>query len=125
MRYVLREEDVAPYAPANHNETRNRRIISRETVGAKFMEIVVGTIQPGATAAAHAHPGIEQAVHVLEGTADVEIDGRLNHIRAGDWVFMPDGAFHDLTVTSDTPLRLIVIYSPPYSENRDAVILKD
>ena len=125
MRQVLREEDVAPYSPANHQGTANRRVIGRETVGARLMEVVTGTIAPGSTATAHAHPGIEQAVHVLAGTADVEIDGTLHHVRAGDWVFMPDGAFHDLKVTGDEPLRLIVIYSPPYSENRGAVILKD
>lgn len=123
-RYVIREADVEPYAPANHAETSNRRIICRETVGAQFLEVLVGTLGPGAIAAPHAHPGIEQVVHVLEGTGEAEVDGEKVTFRPGDWVFLPQGSFHDLRVTGGQPLRLIVIYAPPYGERPEGVVTR-
>lgn len=123
MQYVIREDDVQGYSPQNHSGTVNRRIIGKDN-GAKYLEVVVGTLAPGASADAHAHPGIEQVVHILERTGEGEVDGKTISFGPGDWVFLPEGSFHDFRVTSDQPMRLIVIYAPPYSENKDAVIVR-
>lgn len=124
-RYVLRETDVPAYSPANHEQTFNRRVIGPDTVGAKFVEVLVGTLAPGASAESHAHPGIEQIVHCLEGTAEATIDGETITVSPGDWLFLPEGSFHGFRVTSATPMRIIVIYSPPYGERKDATRLRD
>jgi len=120
--WILRESDVPGYSPANHSGTVNRRLISPETVGAKHLEVLVGTIEKGQGALPHAHPGIEQVCYLLEGTADVEVDGERGQMVAGDCCFFPADKKHVFTVTSDTPARLLVIYSPPYEENPDRVI---
>ena len=41
---------------------------------------------------------------------------------AGDTCFFPADQMHVFTVTSDTPVKLLVIYSPPYGESPDKVI---
>lgn len=38
-------------------------------------------------------------------------------MQAGDTCFFPEDCMHVFRVTSDTPVRLLVIYSPPYAEN--------
>ena len=50
-RFFVRGAGVAGYHPANHTGTTNRRLIGAETVGAKGVEIVVGTIAKGQGAA--------------------------------------------------------------------------
>ena len=121
-KYVRRLEDVAGYHPANHTGTLNHRLISPETVGATRMEVLHGTIQPGEGASLHAHPGIEQACWVLEGEAEVEIGGEASRIGPGDCCFFPADMMHVLQVTGDKPLKVLVFYAPPYSEDPSKVI---
>lgn len=121
-KYLVRTADVASYTPANHNHTSNQRLIGPETVGARQMEVLLGTLHKGGGALPHAHPGIEQACHLLEGTAHVEVAGEAFDMVPGDTCFFPADAMHVFSVTSDTPVKLLVIYSPPYGESPDKVV---
>lgn len=116
-RYLVREKDVQGYSPANHHGTVNKRLVSQTNVGAQHMEVVLGTLEKGGGALPHAHPGMEQACYLLEGTAEVEVDGETFAMLPGDTCFFPQDVMHIFRVTSDTPVRLLVIYSPPYAEN--------
>jgi quercetin dioxygenase-like cupin family protein len=91
--------------------------------GAQFMEIILGDIERHKGSVAHAHPGMEQAVYVLEGEATAEIGGIPHRIKPGDLMFFPAGVFHDLNVVTER-IKLLVIYSPPYGEAKDKVILQ-
>ena len=96
-RYFVKAGEAEAYHPANHLGTVNRRIIGTETVGAKQLEVLHGTIEKGKGALPHAHPGIEQVCYMLEGCASAEANG-------------------------DEPVKLLVIHSPPYEENHVRVI---
>lgn len=125
-RYVIREADVTPYHPANHTGTANRRLIGPETVGARQMEVLLGVIEKNQGALPHAHPGIEQAGYMLAGRARVEIgEGaamEVSDVGPGDSIFFPADVKHRFTVTSDEPVRLLVMYAPPYLEKPENVI---
>ena len=121
-RYLVREKDVEGYSPANHHGTVNKRLVSQANVGAKHMEVVLGTLAKGGGALPHAHPGMEQACYLLEGTAEVELEGETFAMLPGDTCFFPEDVMHIFRVTSDTPVRLLVIYSPPYAENPARVL---
>lgn len=116
-RFLIRESDVPGYVPANHHGAVNRRLISASNVGAKCMEVLLGTLEKGGGALPHAHPGMEQACYLLEGTAQVQVNGEAFGMQPGDMCFFPVDSMHVFRVTSDTPVRLLVIYSPPYAEN--------
>lgn len=120
--WIVRESDVAGYSPANHHGTLNRRLISRETVGAQHLEVLVGTIEQNQGALPHAHPGIEQVCYLLSGSAIVEVEGERGELFPGDCCYFPPDKMHVFTVTSKEPARVLVIYSPPYEENPDRVI---
>lgn len=81
------------------------------------MEVVLGTLEKGGGALPHAHPGMEQACYLLSGTAEVEVGSECFVMEPGDACFFPEDVMHVFRVTSDTPVRLLVIYSPPYAEN--------
>ncbi|MEK7320406.1 MAG: cupin domain-containing protein [Pseudomonadota bacterium] len=100
----------------------NRRIIGRENVGATQLEVIHGTIERGKGALPHAHPGIEQVCYVLEGRARAEVNGHAQELGPGDCCFFPADAMHVFTVISDEPVKLLVVYAPPYEESPDRVI---
>ena len=116
-RYVVRSGETKPYSPANHEETVNRRLVGRENVGAKQLEVVLGVVTKGGGALKHSHPGIEQACYVLEGRASVEVgDDYVDEVGPGDTVFFPADVPHVFTTISDEPVRVLVMYAPPYAE---------
>jgi len=121
-RYFVREAEIAGYHPANHTGTLNKRLIGPETVGAKQLEVLVGHIQKGKGALPHAHPGIEQVCYMLAGRAVAEVGGQRQELHPGDSCFFPADAMHTFTVVSDEPVRVLVIYSPPYEESPERVI---
>lgn len=121
-RYLVRQADVPAYQPANHHHTFNQRLIGPETVGARQMEMLIGTLHKGGGALPHAHPGIEQSCYLLEGTAHVQVGDESFDMVPGDTCFFPADVMHVFSVTSETPVKLLVIYSPPYGESPDKVI---
>ena len=120
--FLVRPADVRAYSPANHSGTTNRRLIGPETVGAKNVEVLLGVIEKGAGAAPHAHPDLEQVCYLLEGSATVELDGERCEMQPGDACYFPAGRKHKFTATSEQPVKVLVIYSPPYGESPDKVI---
>ena len=121
-RYFVRPEDVAPYHPANHTGTTNRRLIGAQNVGAKSVEVLLGVIEKGQGALQHSHPGIEQVCYILEGRARAGIGGETCELGPGECCFFPAGMPHTFTVVGETPVKLLVIYSPPYNEDPANVI---
>lgn len=121
-RYFVRTDEVPGYHPVNHTGTLNRRLIGRETVGATQLEVVHGTIEKGKGALPHAHPGIEQVCYLLQGRARAEIGGQSRELGPGDCCFFPADTMHVFTVLSDEPVKVLVIYAPPYEESPQRVV---
>ena len=123
--HVLHPDQVAPYQPANHTGTSNRRVIGRDTVGARRLEVLIGTISKGNGAQRHAHPSLEQASYLLHGAGVSEVYGQERRVSPREWAFSPQGVFHSFTVTSDEPVQVLVVYAPPYQENPLAAVVAD
>jgi len=115
-RYFVRPQDVLPYHPANHTGTVNRRLIGAGNVGASKVEVVLGVIEKDKGALPHSHPGIEQVCYLLEGRARAEVGGEVCELGPGDCCFFPPDLQHVFTVVSDEPVKVLVIYAPPYGE---------
>ena len=120
--YFVDQQSVRPYHPANHLGTTNYRLIGPETVGAEAVEVVLGVIEKGKGALAHSHSGIEQVCYMLEGRALAEVGGQSRELGPGDCCFFPAGMRHNFTAISDTPVRVLLVYAPPYGESPDKVI---
>ena len=69
----------------------------------------IAEVQPGGTAGRHTHPGIETG-YVLDGEAALIVDGKAQHLKAGDSYAIPAGAPHDVKVTGDKPFKVLGIY---------------
>ena len=57
----------------------------------------------------------KRQVYIIEGEATVEIDGIVEEVKTGDFMFFPPKVFHYIKVKSER-IKLLVIYSPPFTE---------
>lgn len=121
-RYVISSEGTNPYSPANHTGTVNQRVIGRENVGAQNVEVLIGTIEKNHGALRHLHPNLEQASYILQGEGVGELRGAEQPAKPGVWMLTPEAAPHHFTVTSDEPVKVLVVYAPPYAENPNAAV---
>src|SRR2546426_5165561 len=117
--YVVRQDAVTPYSPLNHEATVNRRLVGRDNVGARQLEVVLGVVARGGGALKHSHPGIEQACYVLEGRARGEGgDDYVDEGGAGGTVFFPAGAPPPFPPVNRGAGQGVRVFPPPDPGNR-------
>jgi quercetin dioxygenase-like cupin family protein len=56
----------------------------------------IACYEPGQSTVMHSHPREEEAIYVLEGTANMNIDGREVVVPAGSIVKFPNAVMHDV-----------------------------
>src|SRR5687767_12996686 len=119
-RYVVREADVPGFVPENHDGTLNKRLVSRDNVGAERMEVVLGIVDNthvGGGSRPHLHADMEQANYFLSGRARVEVGDETHEVGPGDTCFFPAGVPHAVTRIGVEPLKVLVIYSAPLASS--------
>ena len=60
----------------------------------------------------HYHSNVDETVHVLEGTFDFTVDGKLHELRPGDRCFSPRGLVHSFANRRDEPTRVLSMFTP-------------
>lgn len=114
-KYISHSHELAVYTPPAHSNTRNRRLLGAGPSGSSRMEVVLGEIEFGGQADPHLHSEVEQAIFVMEGKAEVEIDGQAAVVGADDFIYLPAGVTHRVTALPGPPLRVLIVYAPPLS----------
>lgn len=64
---------------------------------------------PGSSFPRHKHPG-EEAIYVLFGTVEYEVDGKWVTVKAGDTLFVADGVVHAARNTGTEPAAELATY---------------
>lgn len=111
MTFWKNENDVQGYSPAGHEGTFNRRLVGI-TEGIENVEVIIGEMEPGGLADPHLHENIEQIMYILSGEMHAIIEGKEAKLSAGDIVWIPKRATHDIRNAGDEKLRFVLIYSP-------------
>jgi mannose-6-phosphate isomerase-like protein (cupin superfamily) len=117
-KYVVNPRDLPTYSPPKHSRTTNRRLLGPGSSGSNRLEVILGEVEYGGQADPHLHPDLEQAFFVLQGKAEVEIEGEKGVFGPEDFIFLPPGTVHRVTPLKGPPLRLLIIYSPPLSSSK-------
>jgi len=111
-KVVEHVSNMPTYAPPGHSGTSNVRLVDRAFAG--DYEMVLGTIEPGGTAARHSHGGETQAMYVIAGRARVALGVAPAEIHGAGTIFrIPPGLDHAVESVGPDPLRLLIVYSPP------------
>ncbi|MGB9699415.1 MAG: cupin domain-containing protein [Thermodesulfobacteriota bacterium] len=111
--YIVHLSDLPTYSPAGHSRTTNRRLLGPGADGSSRIEVIYGEIEFGGQADPHAHQIQEQAIYVLAGKAEVEIEGRCYVVGPQDFIYLPPGTSHKVTPIEESSLKVLVIYAPP------------
>jgi quercetin dioxygenase-like cupin family protein len=64
------------------------------------------TVDPGGHTPHHSH-NYEHEVYIVEGEGQVEANGEMHDIRAGDVLFVPPNAVHQFKNTGHQPLKFL------------------
>jgi mannose-6-phosphate isomerase-like protein (cupin superfamily) len=76
-------------------------------------QLVLMTLRPGEDIGLETHDGHDQFIRVEAGTGVVLLDGEESALADGSAVVIPAGVEHNIINTSNQPLRLYTLYSPP------------
>jgi mannose-6-phosphate isomerase-like protein (cupin superfamily) len=71
------------------------------------------TLEPGQATERHYHARTEEIYFLLEGEAEMEVDGDRRRVGPGEAVLIPAGARHQ--IRAELPLRFLCCCAPPYS----------
>jgi len=117
-KYVVRSRELPTYSPPKHSRTTNRRLLGPGPLGSNRLEVILGEVEYGGQADSHVHPDLEQAFFVLQGKAELEIEGEKGVVGPEDFIFLQPGTVHRVTPLKGPPLKLLIIYSPPLSSSK-------
>ena len=80
------------------------------SVAGREVVVVCGEFEPGAMVGRHSHPG-EESTYILEGTVQLEIDGKPPVIsKAGDVIIIPAGTIHSAKNVGTTQAKVLANY---------------
>lgn len=91
-----------------------RSILDRTNAPVQMQSLAEATLPPGGATDRHYHKLSEELYFLLEGTGLMEIDGGTQEVKPGDAILIPAGAWHQITATSEEPLRFLCCCAPPY-----------
>jgi quercetin dioxygenase-like cupin family protein len=94
--------------PWCHVETMSNPAI----VGAKELILVRATFPPKSAHRFHTHPGREEIIYVLEGTAEQWVETEKRVLKAGEMAHIPKDTPHATRNPGDVPLLFLAILSP-------------
>ena len=118
---IRHENELEKYAPPGHHGTVNVRLIERDFCGT--FEMALGILEPGGTAERHDHDIEHQVVYVLEGLCDVELGSQpAVECGPGTIIEIPPKVMHFVVSKGETPLKVLVLYSPPLPPREDTPV---
>ncbi len=89
-----------------------RSILDRTNAPVRNQSLAEATLPAGCATDRHHHKASEEFYFILDGTADMEIDGETREVVPGDAILIPSGAKHRITARTDT--KFLCCCAPPY-----------
>jgi mannose-6-phosphate isomerase-like protein (cupin superfamily) len=91
-----------------------RELCGLPTGGTVNQSLAEATLEPGHATQRHYHGEAEEIYFVLEGEGEMELEGDLARVAAGEAIAIPPGAWHQIRNVGTQPLRILCSCSPPY-----------
>ncbi len=106
---------MRPYVGPIEQATLKNGYFRQVLFTGKHSQLVVMCLQPKEEIGNEVHQNVDQFFRVEEGKAKFVFDGKEEHVIGdGDAVVVPAGTYHNvINASSDKPLKLYTIYTPP------------
>ena len=77
------------------------------------LAVVAVRAAPGwGNSSSHVHVRHGEALYVLEGELELQLENRVQRVGPDTWVFVPPGVVHTVEITGDTPARYLALHAP-------------
>lgn len=103
-------ENQTPFATKDGSTIRS--LLDRTNAPVQNQSLAEARLPAGRATQRHHHKLSEEFYYLLEGTAEMEIDGARREVGAGDAILIPAGAWHQITALTD--MRMLCCCAPPY-----------
>jgi len=100
--------------PAQYENIYNRPVFS-DSLTSSFVIFIKKEVK------SHKHISHTEHVYILDGEGEMVIGVKKMKIKKGDIVLIPKNTFHSLTVTSQTPMKVLSVQSPLF-DGKDRVM---
>jgi quercetin dioxygenase-like cupin family protein len=116
---VYRKGSGKVFVPPDHEKAEAQLIFSRDNGSRKASILITTLAVGGGSTAAEVHADSDQIFFVLEGTAAVHSNERLEAtLNAGDGLHIPAGEWHAFKNAGDRACRLYIVTVPPIGDTR-------
>ena len=95
--------DILPVA-TSHGIGEKRVIAKSEEVGCGVTQIAKTVLMAGESVELHSHPTMVEHFFFLSGQCDVMIEGGCFPCKGGDYLFIPAGCSHRLSVNEESEI---------------------
>jgi mannose-6-phosphate isomerase-like protein (cupin superfamily) len=111
--YIAHRDQVEPLV-ADHGEiVRELAGPSRSPLTHHSLAEVV--LPPGKESLPHYHPEVEEVYYLLQGEAEMEVDGQVEMVGPGDVVVIPPRSVHHIRNPGDQEVILLVTCAPAWT----------
>ncbi len=76
------------------------------------MNFALVQFMPGDDFDAHYHNVMEENFYIIEGEVDIVVDGKVNHMKAGDFIHIEPSEVHYCKNVSDKPIKMVSTLAP-------------
>lgn len=89
-------------------------LLNQDNSNCKYMSIATLFVNPGESSQKHFHKKMEEIYYIIEGEAEIDIDGIINKVYSGHAILIPIGSTHQIKNTGTQILKFISVDSPPF-----------
>lgn len=76
------------------------------------MNFALVQFQPGNDFKAHYHNIMEENFYILEGEIDIVVDGKVNHMKQGQFIHIEPGEVHYCINNYNSPIKMVSTLAP-------------
>ncbi len=92
-----------------------RELFGLPTGGTIHQSLAEASLPPGGSTQRHYHAASEEIYFLLEGRAEMELEGERTELGPGEAVAIPPGAWHEIKTLGDAEVRFLCCCAPPYT----------
>lgn len=121
--------DVAPTNEITHAQVfdlhklkdfANEKLVRKKLFKTRQLWTEIACYEPGQATIMHKHPLEEEFIYILQGTANMDVEGDEVELTAGSVIKMPADVMHDVRNLQDDRLVIMFTKSPTKMERKQA-----
>jgi mannose-6-phosphate isomerase-like protein (cupin superfamily) len=117
----IRSTQTVP-AFANPNGETIHELVGARIGGVDSHSVAKITLAPGRASLKHYHPIAEESYYILAGQGRVELDGETQAVKAGDTVYIPAGAVHQIWNPMPESLVFLAVCAPAWTPDNSVYV---